>query len=310
MIELTQQMRKFRPPRSPAPGEFVGRYQILRRLGHGGGGEVFEAVDPRTGDEVALKTLRPDWAADRRRVQEFLEEAYTASCVVHPGVVRMRAWGRGGACIPFLAMDLLRGDPLSVRMARARLSIREVVRVLDGVLDALEAVHAAGVLHRDIKPGNVILARRCSDRERVTLVDFGLALRARSGSPRESRVSGTPAYMAPERMRGHRGTPKSDLYAVGALAYEMLSGAPPYGHEPPEIFEALGRKLAPADAEQPVLSRWVARLLAPSAFLRPSSASPVRSSLRQLARSGEIIGLAPRPPIRVARPLALAGASV
>src|ERR1700733_1673758 len=128
MIELTQQMRKIRPPHSPAPGEFVGRYQILRRLGHGGGGEVFRSVAPQTGNEVALKTLRPDWASDRRRVQEFLEEAYTASCIVHPGVVRMREWGRGGACGPFLAMDLLRGESLSTRMGRGRLPIRETVR--------------------------------------------------------------------------------------------------------------------------------------------------------------------------------------
>jgi serine/threonine-protein kinase len=271
---------------APAPQRRVsalslGPYRVTQRLGFGGGGEVFEAVDSRSSKRVALKTPRRDRSPDSRRASELFDEALLADSVHHPGVVSILEWGETAQGSPFIAMELLEGQPLDARLASGRLSTNESIQVLEGILESLTAVHAAGVVHRDIKPGNVFL-RRVGAGLQVKLVDFGLAIHQSVRTGRAARVVGTPAYMAPERMRGDRGDVESDLYSVGAIGYELLSGRPPFGFDPGEIAKARAEALPPADPSRPKLSRFVSRLLHPSPWLRPGSASAALRRLRTL----------------------------
>ncbi len=207
--------------------ERIGRYRVLRKLGEGGMGVVYLAHDERLERDLAVKTLSGA-SADESARRRLWREAKAAASVNHPNVCQLYEIGEDGDVV-FLAMELLEGEPLSERMRRCALVVKDAVPLVLGVLRALEALHARGVVHRDLKPSNVFLTPHG-----VKLLDFGLA---RSGAEtartdvsvtQPGMLLGTPRYMAPEQARGEEADARSDLFALGAILFEMLAGRPAF----------------------------------------------------------------------------------
>jgi CheY-like chemotaxis protein len=231
-------------------GKGFDRYVIEGLLGAGGMGIVLKAYHARTGQKVALKILREDVAKDRDAALRFLREAYVLQAIEDRNVVRIEDIGRQGGRI-FYAMELVEGENLAQRLDReGRLSPQEVCRIGAGVARALAALARRGIVHRDVKPGNVFLGLKGE----VKLGDFGLAKRAfaRCVTPMREPL-GTPHYLAPEVVTGASATPLSDVYSLGIVLHEMLTGQPPFdGRDtmvllyrichgpPPEIEKTLG----------------------------------------------------------------------
>jgi eukaryotic-like serine/threonine-protein kinase len=216
--------------RFPAGTLFAGRYELLRSLGGGGMSEVYLARDRLLGREVAVKVIRPELAADERSVARFRREARAAAALSHPGIVAIHDVGVHGDA-PFIVMERVEGRTLTeVLREEGRLSPDRVAEIGAEVARALAAAHAAGIVHRDVKPGNVMIA--ADGRARV--LDFGIAHATRWTPLTEAKVvHGTAEYMAPEQIRGEGADPRSDVYALGAVLYELLAGHPPFHDETP-----------------------------------------------------------------------------
>ncbi|HOB53794.1 MAG TPA: protein kinase [Acidobacteriota bacterium] len=225
------------------PGAILAeRYQILRLLGRGGMGEVYEALDLELHLRVALKTLRPDRMERGVSVARFKREIQLARRVTHPNVCRIFDLGVHRAETPsaspaadtvFLTMELLEGPTLTQRLRiGGRLAPAAAGELLAQLAAALDAAHAAGVIHRDFKPGNVMLVPQPGGGERAVVTDFGLARPdAPAGADSEAQPTGavgTPFYMAPEQLEGTPVTPAADIYALGVVAYELVTGTLPY----------------------------------------------------------------------------------
>lgn len=222
-------------PRSPGllPGTLVGgRYAIVRLLGRGGMGAVFEAVQRPIGRRVALKVLNPLLSGDPDTLRRFLTEARVANQVQHRNVVQVTDFGEHEAQ-PFLVMELLEGESLAARLEReGPLDPSAAIALLAPVLRAMAHVHERGVVHRDLKPDNIFLAREAGTELPVPRVlDLGIAVALGDESQRVTAtgaVLGTPAYMAPEQVVSSRSvTALADQYALGCVLYEMLTGRLP-----------------------------------------------------------------------------------
>jgi serine/threonine-protein kinase len=207
--------------RTPAAARLLAnRYRLIERIDEGGAGEVWRARDEKLDRDVAIKLLGPD--ADDAFRARFADEARRAAAVVHPNVVTVFDEGRDGADA-FMVMELVPGKTLREIVAeRGPLPAREVSRLIRQVAAALDAAHAAGVIHCDVKPANVIV-----DREGVAkLTDFGIARAARDRD--EQELLGTARYIAPERVEGGPVTARTDVYGLGLVAYELLTGRPAF----------------------------------------------------------------------------------
>jgi serine/threonine protein kinase len=270
-----------------------GKWTIVRPLGAGGTSLVYEARH-RNGKPVAVKMLRPELAHKKDARTRFLREGYLANRVAHPGVVSVLDDDVDEGGRPFLVTELLRGETLERRWKGAgrRLDAADALRVVGGVLEVLEAAHAAGVVHRDVKPGNVFLDGDGS----VKLLDFGLAraqeLADRSASTtRSDATMGTPAFMAPEQARGHWGEVdhRSDLWSVGATLYALLTGSYVHArHSGNETLVAAATQRAPSVAllrpDLPAaLVEAVDRALAFEKGERYASAADMRRALAEAA---------------------------
>lgn len=213
-----------------AAGERVGAYRVLRLIGRGGMGEVYEAEDTRLGRRVALKRIashRKDDGAARAR---FWREARGLAAVRHEGLVAIYEIGEDPRVGLFIAMELIDGAPLSALVADGkRLPAATALDLVTQAADALGAAHAAGIVHRDIKPGNLLVERN----GRVRVVDFGLAKKVDDLDPltRDGAVLGTPAFMAPEQVEGREVGPPADVFALGLVLYRLLSGVHPFARE-------------------------------------------------------------------------------
>jgi tetratricopeptide (TPR) repeat protein len=203
----------------PAVGDRIGRFELVREIGHGGFGVVFEALDTELGRAVAWKALRPQRAIAPGQAELLRSEAEAAARLNHHGIVTVHDFGTC-ASGPYVIMELLRGEPLSARLARAPLPLGEAVRIALEVARALAHAHAAGVLHRDVNPGNVFLCESGA----VKVLDFGLAQVLGSAGTR----GGTPSYTSPEQWRGDPQDARTDLFGLGCLLYRMLAGRTPY----------------------------------------------------------------------------------
>ena len=203
------------------------RYEIGRTLGAGGMARVVEAYDRVLDRKVAIKLLRDDVSIDTSVRERFLREARTAARFNHPNAVVVFDTGQDGRQ-PWIVMELVEGEDLARRLERAgALDEDEAVHIADGVLAALDAAHGAGMVHRDVKPGNIMLLPDGG----VKLADFGIAKSvqdASAGLTSTGQVIGTAKYLAPEQVEGLPATPASDIYALGAVLYEMLAGEPPF----------------------------------------------------------------------------------
>jgi WD40 repeat protein len=257
------------------PGDVVaGRFELLRELGRGGFGLVFEAMDRELSRAVAFKAIRPGRTRALEKLAKPLkEEAEAAARLNHPNVVTLHDSGVHEGT-PYLIMELLRGETLAARLRRGPLAPGEALRVALEVAHGLQAAHAAGVLHRDLKPGNVFLTEQGT----VKLVDFGLA----SIMGRAALAAGTPAYMAPEQLRAEPEDARTDVYGAAAVLYESLAGAlpypvasgrsavldpgppppPPLPDAPPELVALLASALARDPSSRPQHARaWLDGLL-------------------------------------------------
>lgn len=210
-------------------GKRLGEYRVDDIVGVGGMGIVFKGEQPLIKKKVAIKVLKGGLASEAKGgSSRLLEEARVANAVHHPGIVDVIGFGQAPDGRAYLVMEFLDGEPLDARLAsKGRLDVLETLRVLNDVLEPLEAAHAAGVIHRDLKPGNVFLQRLAENRVFPKLLDFGLA-RFADATGRGSGIVGTPSYMAPEQAKEGELTPAVDLYALGCMAYELLSGRPPF----------------------------------------------------------------------------------
>lgn len=275
------------PPKRAGDLGCLGDYHISAVLGVGGMGVVLAAQDPVLHRQIAIKLARPEIAQTPRAKDRFLREARSAAAVEHPRVVMIYQVGEWNGT-PFLVMPLLTGRSLAAQLRdEPAVPLDLAVRFMREAADGLAAAHARGVIHRDIKPDNIWL-EQTSEGIHVRLLDFGLARGELDVLTEPGRLVGTPFYMAPEQVEGHRVDGRSDLFSLGCVQYELLAGRKAFcgptlmavlnalaNHHPPRLHELTPTVPAP-------LSHLTMRLLEKSPDRRPASAAAVSAELRAI----------------------------
>ena len=268
----------------------LGHYEVVGWIGHGGMGDVYRGYERALDRTVALKVLPADLSSEPEFVRRFYAEASAAARVIHPHVIQIHFIGEDSGR-HFFAMQYVEGESLAALLARrGRLSVEETLEILEQVLAGLGAAHRQGLIHRDVKPGNILLDQI---HRRAVLADFGLvkSLAAMEGRTATGVVMGTVDYIAPEQGRGLPVDHRCDLYAVGVLAYQLLSGRLPFSADSPTamIFQHAYEPAPPLTnvvAEVPaVLAAVVAKLMAKSREMRHASAEGALADI-QAIRSG------------------------
>lgn len=284
-----------------------GKYRIVRELGRGGMGVVYEAAHEQIRRRVALKVLHPEVAASPDAVARFQQEARAAARIGSGHIADVLDLGTLPDGRPYLVMELLEGESLAARLARGTLPVDEACALTTSVLRGLEAAHAAGIVHRDLKPDNVFLVRGRSGRDWVKVLDFGISKCTVGGevgpSTRAGIILGTPWYMAPEQARGRRDVDaRADLYAVGVILYQSLTGHLPHpGEHPGEVLTAIALK-APPDPRRfrpdldAALVQVLARVLAKDPAARPASARDLAAELAPWSANRAPTSSRPPPP--------------
>jgi serine/threonine-protein kinase len=286
---------------------FGGRYEVRHLLGVGGMAEVRDGWDTRLGRPVAIKLLHPGLAAQPDIRLRFEAEARASAGLNHPNIVAVYDSGDHEGT-PFIVMERLPGETLGDIIARGPMPYEQVSMVVDSVLAALDAAHSGGVLHRDIKPGNILLTSTGT----VKVADFGIAKTPEAAHTVAGQIVGTLAYLSPERLTGSPASVADDLYAVGVVGYEALAGQRPY---PQENFVQLAHAItgeqqpAPLAAlrpdAHPLLIGVIERAMAQDPIRRFVGADAMRGALRgqPVPRTSHKGGQS-RPPTRVlAEPL-------
>ncbi len=216
----------------------AGRWELGARIGAGGMAAVYRAEDLRDGSVVAVKILVPRLAEDPAQRVRFLREVEAARRVRHENVVRVDGSGEDGDFV-FMVMELVDGITLGEALSTGRFPVRRALRVELQLLSALEHAHSRGVIHRDVKPDNVLLVGGDARRERIKVLDFGLArMKGDLRLTATGQVFGTPEYLSPEQAAGGEASEASDQYAAGVLLYEMLAGRPPFVGSPDQVLLA------------------------------------------------------------------------
>ena len=261
-----------------------GRYELADRIGGGGMADVFRAHDRTLDRDVAVKLMRPAFATDPEFVERFHREAEALGAIDHPNIVRVLDYG-AGADGPFIVMELVRGGTLwDLMRARGRVDQYVAAQIAAAIADGLEAAHVRGVLHRDLKPDNVLL----DGERRPKIADFGIArLAAATAITRTGELLGTPQYLAPEQMSGDIVDERADVYALGVILYEMLTGARPTGGRTPSEIVARRLRVDPRPPSRlvplaPALSALVMRALARDPARRTRRAADLRDALRMI----------------------------
>ena len=247
-IEVAFDLLAAHPP-VLASGKLIGPYKILSLLGSGGMGEVYRASDPRIGRDVAIKILGPHFSQDPDRVRRFEQEARAAGALSHPNIVAIHDAGTDNGS-PYLVSELLQGEVLQQKLTRHPLPVRKAIDYAHQIAKGLSAAHEKGIVHRDLKPGNIFITKE----GRVKILDFGLAKLTHPdvlasqlpvGDKAEQLtetgvVMGTVVYMSPEQVSGKKVDHRSDIFAFGAVLYEMLYGKRPFrGETQIEVMHAI-----------------------------------------------------------------------
>ncbi len=291
----------------PLIGLVVDSYKIESQVGTGAMGIVYRGVHTVIGKAAAIKVLKPDYADDPDMVQRLIREARSVNAIRHPAIVDIFGFGtlpRSGQ--PYIVMDLLEGQPLDQFIAEhGPVPPKDALPLLDELLGALAAAHQVGVIHRDLKPGNVFVEDKPDGKRAIKVIDFGLARQAdrAGGSVRPTNpgtLLGTPAFMAPEQVLGTKVMPQTDLYAVGGIAYQMLTNHLP--HEAPSAIEVLSQKMqhepirprqwVPSLSEE--LDAWVMKLLSREVEDRPATSTEARRALQRLSAGKTASSTSPR----------------
>src|SRR6202790_1377940 len=278
-----------------APGTKLGPYEILAPIGAGGMGEVYRAKDTRLGRDVALKILPESFAREPDRLRRFEQEARAVAALNHPNILAIHDIGQHNGT-PFLVSELLEGESLRAALDRGPLPQRKTIEYGVQIAHGLAAAHEKGIVHRDLKPENVFVTKD----GRIKILDFGLAKLAQQAGAGSDEVTlgshtavgvvmGTASYMAPEQVRGEPADPRTDIFAFGAVLYEMLSGVRAFRRDttaetmtavlkddPPELT-------GPLHLVSPTLERIVRRCLEESPEQRFQSARDLSFALSALS---------------------------
>jgi len=288
---------------SSLEGRQISHYRVLHRLGSGGMGVVYEAEDLALGRHVALKFLPRGQQQAPQAPERFRLEARSASALNHPNICTIYEVGEEQG-EPFIAMELLQGEPLDTYLLHRSLTTSEIVNIAIGIADGLDAAHRAGIIHRDIKPGNIFVTTRGEPK----ILDFGLAKAgveptARRGAGASEAITvapehltspgmavGTVAFMSPEQARGQELDARSDVFSLGAVLYQMVTGQPPFsGETPAVIFDGiLNREPTPVSERAPTipmrLQEVINTALEKDRDLRYQSAAEIRAELKRIKR--------------------------
>jgi len=265
-------------------GATLAGYRIERLLGRGGMGRVYLAEDTRLGRKVALKLLDPDLAEDERFRERFVRESRLAASIDHPNVIPIYEAGEGDGVL-FIAMRYVEGTDLA-RLIEEEGSLQpgRTAAIVSQVADALDAAHERGLIHRDVKPGNILVGRG----DHIYLTDFGLIKRRESdpGLTRTGQFMGSVDYAAPEQIRGEAVDPRTDVYSLGCVLYECLVGEPPYAHDPEiaVLYAHLNDPPPKVTARHPELAHAVDAVVEKAMAKRPDDRYESAGQMAQAAR--------------------------
>jgi hypothetical protein len=313
------------PPQAEGELGRLGGFRILKVLGHGGMGVVFQGEDPKLGRKVAIKAMVPHLAGSKSAQQRFLREAKTAATLEHDHIVPILQVGEDHGA-PYIVMPFLKGEPLDQGLQRAgKLPLADVVRIGREAAEGLAAAHAAGLIHRDIKPANLWLE---APRGRVKILDFGLARAAADESylTQSGAIVGTPAYMAPEQASGEAVDARCDLFSLGCVLHRLSTGVAPFKGKdsistllavasenpkppaqvnpavPPALSELVMRMLAKKPEQRPVSAQVVADARAEIEKRHPTEVMATPRLKLEKAKGGATAALAAAPPKRASQP--------
>jgi serine/threonine-protein kinase len=276
---------------SDLTGELIdGRYQLLRQVANGGMASIYEAIDTRLDRKVAVKIMHSHLAQDEAFVSRFIKEAKAAAALSHPNIVAVQdqGWNQSGVPAVFLVMELIEGHTLREYLnERGRFEIKDAINYLTPILSALAAAHSLGIVHRDIKPENILISKE----GRIKIADFGLARGELIGSTmtaESSVILGSVSYLSPEQVQRGIADSRSDVYAAGIVAYEMLTGEKPFSAESPiqiaymHVNEEIPRLRSKRKEIPQALDDLIASTTAKNPDERPRTAGEFLDKLQQI----------------------------
>jgi eukaryotic-like serine/threonine-protein kinase len=282
-----------------SPGTRVGPYEIRSLLGTGGMGEVYRALDPRLGRDIAIKVLPAEYANDADRLRRFQLEARAAAALNHPNIVTIHSVEKVDDFL-FLTMEVVEGRPLSSAIPQSGLPVSELLAIAIPLADAVAAAQEKGIAHRDLKPANIMIAGSAAA-TRIKVLDFGLAkltglsegamdgpTTSRSPDSVAGRIVGTPAYMSPEQAAGNTIDGRTDLFSLGVILYEMATGVKPFtGDSTVSILSSIlkdtPRPIVDVNPTLPSeLGRIIRRCLVKDPARRYQTAADLRNELEEL----------------------------